>query len=117
MQVDDISKMTRGNDAVEEPNGSMLSEVFQWHLTDRKHVEADLVELLAIQHVAAVEDECRLLHALEDAFVVKSPERVPLGDHGNRVGAFGRLVRVRLEDDGAVDAFQVGSRVLERLGI
>mmetsp|Transcript_2861 Transcript_2861/g.5134 ORF Transcript_2861/g.5134 Transcript_2861/m.5134 type:complete len:362 (+) Transcript_2861:190-1275(+) len=80
-------------------------------------VEADLLETIVVEDVAAIKDESRLGHLLEDADIVVVLELVPLGDDDDGMGVLdGLLVRV---GDGQVVVLgeEVDDLVVGHLGI
>ncbi len=52
--------------------------------------EAEFVELLRLEEIAAVEEEGRFVHLIEDRLEVEIAEFVPLGEQGDRVGVVDR---------------------------
>ena len=88
-------------------DGSIDGSCDGWHvlepiverLADGVDDEPDLPELGWVDDVAAVEDECRLVHGVEHALVVERPELVPLGEDADGVRVARRLVGVRRDGD------------------
>ena len=67
-------------------------------LADRIDVEPDLVQLFAIQDIAAVEHKGWMDHRPVDGLIVQLGVLGPLGHHSDGVSALSRLVWVRLKD-------------------
>ena len=50
------------------------------------------MELLRIEEIAAVEEEGRLVHVLEDGWQIQVAEFVPFGEQDDSVGVAGRCL-------------------------
>uniref|UniRef100_A0A0E0BS67 Uncharacterized protein n=1 Tax=Oryza glumipatula TaxID=40148 RepID=A0A0E0BS67_9ORYZ len=61
-------------------------------LADGVDDEPNLPELLGIDHIAPIKDECRLLHVVKDLLVVQGLELVPLGEDADTMGPLGGLI-------------------------
>ena len=91
--------------------------MLQRGFADGIDVETDFVQRLMVEVVAAVEQECGLNHTVENFLIVERFVFLPLGQQGDGVRAFGRLVRIGLEFDAVDDVGQIGFGVLNGLRI
>mmetsp|Transcript_22795 Transcript_22795/g.57996 ORF Transcript_22795/g.57996 Transcript_22795/m.57996 type:complete len:216 (+) Transcript_22795:616-1263(+) len=76
--------------------------------------EADLSELVVVQQVTAVEDECWSLHGLEDHLPVEPLVLIPLRHDDDSVRTLARHVRVGIDGDELGHANAIGQRHLHR---
>ena len=79
--------------------GGVFGNSLQNGLANHLHLEADLLELLAIKNETTVKDEGGLVHGAVDLLVVEGLKLVPLGEDNNGVRLLsGRVSRLGNEN-------------------